>query len=94
MRVPAASEIVLLARVISRAEPRDRPALAASILAQTDRAHDHLCKTGRVHPAFGDGSLMARCSLLFPPSEPLGDDREFVDCLAMAARAVLLHSAL
>jgi hypothetical protein len=94
MRVPAASEIVLLARVISRASPPDRSALAASILAEADRAHHHLRQTGRAHPAFGDGSLMARCSLLSPPAEPLGDDREFLVCLVMAANAVLLHSAL
>jgi hypothetical protein len=94
MRVPAAFEISLLARIISRAAPKDRKALAVSILAEAEHAHDHLRKTGRAHPAFGDGSLMTRCNLLSPPPEPLGNDREFLACLALAAHAVLFHSAV
>ena len=92
MRSPLASEIVLLARVLSRLNPQDRPAQAASILAETDKADAHRRETGHAHPAFGDGSLMARCSLLLPPAEPLADDPDFLACLALAANAVLFHS--
>lgn len=92
MRSPLASEIVLLARVLSRQNPQDRPAQAASILAETDKADAHRRETGRAHPDFGDGSLMARCSLLRPPPEPLADDPDFLACLALAANAVLFHS--
>ena len=92
MRAPTASEVVLLARVLSRVSARDRLASAASILAETDSADLHRRRTGRAHPAFGDGSLMTRCSLLCPPPEPLADDREFLACLALAANAVLFHS--
>jgi hypothetical protein len=92
MRSPLASEIVLLARILSRLNPQDRPAQAVSILAETDKADAHRRETGHAHPDFGDGSLMARCSLLFPPAEPLADDSDFLACLALAANAVLLHS--
>lgn len=92
MRAPTASEIVLLARVLTRISTRDRLASVTSILAETDGADLYRRRTGHAHPAHGDGSLMARCSLLCPPPEPLADDREFLACLALAANAVLLHS--
>lgn len=92
MRAPAASEIVLLARVLTRLAPEDRPFLASTILAEADAADQHLRLTGRAHPTFGDGSLMARCARLSPPPEPLADDRAFLLCLILAANAVLIHS--
>lgn len=92
MRVPAASEIVLLARVLTRLVPEDRPSIAMAILAEADEAGQHLRLTGHAHAIFGDGSLMARCAQLSPPPEPLADDREFLVCLVLAANAVLIHS--
>lgn len=93
MRAPAASEIVLLARVLTRLAPEDRPFMASTILAEADEAERHLRLTGRAHPTFGDGSLMARCARLSPPPEPLADDREFLLCLVLAANALFIHSA-
>jgi hypothetical protein len=92
MRAPAASEIVLLARVLTRLAPEDRHFMASSILAETDEAERHLRLTGHAHPTFGDGSLMTRCALLSPPPEPFADDPAFLACLALAANALLIHS--
>lgn len=92
MRVPAASELVLLARVLTRCRPEDRQGMATAILAEADRAEQHLRLTGSLHPGFGDGSLAGRCIRLSPPAEPLADDREFLECLSIAAQAVLGHS--
>jgi hypothetical protein len=92
MRVPSASEVVLLARVLWRAAPEDRSAQALSILAEVDIADACFRRTGRAHSGYGDGSLLARCSLLCPPAEPLCNDREFLASLALAAQAVLAHS--
>ena len=78
MRVPAAFEIVLLARVLTRLAPEDRPGRAAAILRETDEAERHLMLSGCFHPSFGDGSLIARCLTLAPPPEPFADDREFL----------------
>jgi hypothetical protein len=94
MWAPSVAEIVLLARVLSRAEPADRPALAASLLADADNADRHRRRLGKAHPDLGDGSLMARCIRLSPPPEPLGDDSDFLVCLALAAQSVLFHSVL
>ncbi len=92
MRVPSACEVLLLARILTRSAPVDRPKLAAAIFAEADAAERHLHRTGRVHPTFGDGSLMSRCMILCAPSEPLADDRDFLDCLALAANSMLAHS--
>lgn len=66
--------------------------MACSILAEVDEAERHLRQTGQAHRTLGDGSLMARCHRLCPPPEPFGDDRAFLQCLALAALAVLAHS--
>lgn len=92
MRAPAASEIVLLARVLTRLAPEDRHFMARTILAETDKAERYLRLTGHAHPTFGDGSLMTRCAQLSPPPEQFADDREFLLCLILAAKAVLIHS--
>jgi hypothetical protein len=91
MRSPSAFEVILLARVLMRVEPAERPATAMSILAETDVADHGRKLTGRAHHAFGDGSLMARCRLFCPPPEPLADDGDFLTCMVLASQAVLLH---
>lgn len=92
MRAPAASEIVLLARVLTRLAPDERPFMARAIIAETEAAERHQRMTGHAHPTFGDGSLMTRCARLSPPPEPLADDREFLLSMIIAANAVLIHS--
>jgi uncharacterized protein YecE (DUF72 family) len=92
MRPPSASEIILLARVLTRIVDTDRQGSAMTLLSETDEAERYLRLTGRPHPVFGDGSLMARCHRLKPPSEALADDRDFLICLVIAANAMLSHS--
>lgn len=82
----------MLARVLSRHAPADRPRRALAVLAEAELADRHRRHTGRIHRSFGDGSLMVRCMLLFPPAEPMADDGDFLTCLALAALAMRLHS--
>jgi len=67
-------------------------AIATQILSEVDAAARYLAMTGRYHPAFGDGSLMARCHQLSPPHEPMAWDHEFLGSLIVACEALLLHS--
>ncbi len=94
MRPPTAQEVVLLARVLTRLAPADRRRAARAILRDTDVAESHWRATGLGHSTFGDGSLMSRCHLLFPPAEPMADCRDFLACLSTAALCVRAHSEI
>jgi hypothetical protein len=87
-----ASEVVLLARILTRFAPEDRCGAARAILAEADLADDHVKAEGNAHARFGDGSLLSRCHQLSPPPEPMADDRDFLAALVTAAQTILNHS--
>jgi hypothetical protein len=86
------TELALLARVLVRAEPKDRLAVAARILTEVEVASAHLRSTGRSDPMFGDGTLMSRCLTLSPISEPLATDPDFLSAIIIACTALRDHS--
>ena len=92
MRPATLTELALLARVLVRAERKDRFALAAKILTEVEGAAAHLRSTGRSDPVFGDGSLMSRCLTLSPVSEPLATDPDFLSAMIIACKALGDHS--
>lgn len=92
MRLPSGAELLLLARCLSRLPAGDRTAAAAELLRDADVAATFLLRNGTLHPLYGDGSLMARCHALSPPSEPMALDRDFLDCVVISCQALLTHS--
>lgn len=92
MRPATLTELALLARVLVRAEQRDRFTVAARILAEVEVAAAHLRFSGRSDPRFGDGSLMSRCLTLSPISEPLATDPDFLSAMIIACKALGDHS--
>ena len=94
MRPPIAAELLLFARVLMRLPRRLRGAAARSILSEVDVAARYLIQTGRRHPMFGDGSLMARCHALQPAAEPMADDPDFLRALRTVTAAMLRHSEM
>lgn len=94
MRGPVLAELGLLARVLLPVPAGRRMLLAHQILAEVDAAALHLRTTGRGHPVFGDGSLMARCLALSPTSEPFVTDPHFLAALVCACKALQSHSRL
>jgi len=91
MRDPSGAELLVLARVLSRIEERNRHRAAKALLDEVEAAAAHLRLSGRCHPDFGDGSLMARCLRLDPPPEPMASDDGFLSSLAAACAAVRRH---
>lgn len=91
MRPVTLHEVGVLARTLLTVAERDWPAVAARVLAETRLAADHIRKTGRPHPRFGDGSITARCLQLAPAPEPFCDAR-VLRALDAACMALLIHS--
>jgi hypothetical protein len=94
MRPPTAGEILLLARTLMTKPAKGRRHYADSLLRDVGKAAHHQAATGRAHPAFGDGSLAARCHLADPRPEPMADDPDFLAALVVAAQSLRRYSRL
>jgi len=93
MRGSSGLEILLLARCLSRLPVADRSRAAIGILSDAEVAAAHLRQTGKLHPHYGDGSLMARCHQLSPAPEPVAADCDFLDCIILSCEALIRHSS-
>ena len=78
-----------VARVLRQTPGHRRAWVHRRLLREADRAAVHLALTGRAHPIWGNGSLMAAALRRRPGSEPTLDDADFCLCLAI----VLQHLA-
>lgn len=87
------SEILLFARALLTIRPEDRPRHSRALICEATIADDYRNATGRAHPDFGDGTLVARLVLEKVPPLSFADDPEFLSSLKIAADAVLHHIA-
>jgi len=86
------SEVLLLARTLLAYPKDNRTTVARQILGEVETAALHLQDTGRCHPVFGDGSIMARCHRLSPRPEPPAQDPDFLAALIAACETLMGHS--
>ena len=63
----------------------DPPALITRLLDQADAAHRYAKRFGRAHPAWGNGSLMARALAETGPRHPTPHSAGFLQALALVA---------
>lgn len=92
MRTVTTTDLIAAARVLmALPEPR-RPAAMKALIARAAMADRHRRATGRQHPAYGNGTLLA-AALAHPRAEGgkngLGDEPGYLACLACAIDAVL-----
>lgn len=69
--------------------PAARRELLSRMLAEAEAADAYRRETGRVHPLWGNGSLMSVAMVLPRSREPFLDDPDYAACLAMIFDAVL-----
>lgn len=92
MRPPGLADMDLLARVLMSKPPEQRQSFARQIIAEVKAAAGHLRVSGRSHPQFGDGSLMARCLSLPLVPEQSASEGDFLSAMIAACQAVREHS--
>lgn len=63
----------------------DPAALISRLLDQADAAHRYAKRFGRAHPAWGNGSLMARALAETGPRHPIRHSARFLQALALVA---------
>ena len=88
MRPPTLVDAVAAARVLRAAPEAGRPALLRRLICETRQAARHLRATGRAHPRFGDGSLIAAALRHPVVREPGLDDPAYCRCLAFVLVAI------
>lgn len=89
MRPVLHGDVSSAARVLLRAPPAIRDALCARMIREADLADRHRRRTGRLHPLWGNGSLMSAARKRMLADEPCFDDTEYCACFEMVLRALV-----
>lgn len=89
MRPVLHGDVVAAARALLAVAEADRDALSERMLDEAGWADACRKRTGRAHPVWGDGSLMAAALRRGPPPEPLLNDTEYCTCLIRVLEAVV-----
>jgi len=82
MRPVLHGDIVAAARVLFLLPAAERPAALEDLFRRAAWADDYRRRTGRMHPVWGDGSLMSVALRRDTPPEPPLSDSGYCDCLA------------
>lgn len=94
MRPVMMGDVIAAARVLCAARVGDRAALMRRLLRAASLADRHRRRTGRAHPAFGNGSLMAVARRRSSPAEPPLHDPAYLDCLCIVLAALRADAAV
>ena len=82
-------DVVAAARVLYSMPESLRDAAIAQLLQESVWANRHRKAHGRVHPVWGDGSLMSAALNRRPVAEPPLSDADYCDCLARVFEALI-----
>ena len=91
MRAPLLGDVVAAARALRAVDEKDREALLGRLFEEASAAERHGRETGRNHPRFGDGSLMAAALAHPGVREPGLDDGDYCRCLAFVLTTLAPH---
>lgn len=89
MREITQGDLRLAARVLLGRSEGAWPALMAEMLAEAHHADRYRKVFGRVHPRFGNGTLMAVAFARAPVPEPPAGDMRYLEALRAVIEAVL-----
>ncbi|MFV0513141.1 MAG: hypothetical protein ACK5MY_05850 [Jhaorihella sp.] len=91
MRPVLYGDVSNAARVLLRQPPGARPGLCARMIREAEAADAHVLRTGRVHPVWGNGSLMSAARKRLLADEPGFEDNDYCACFAMVLWALVEH---
>src|SRR5690554_6830703 len=89
MRPVLHGDLVAAARVLLPLEEAARPRAVWRMLEAAEVADRYRKRTGRPHPRYGGGSLMAAASAWARVPEPWPDDPDYLRCLRVVIVALL-----
>jgi len=89
MRPVLHGDVVAVARVLYGQPLVERALVLKRLIRTADWADGFRRATGRMHPVWGDGSLMTVALAAKPPPEPRLDDVDYCGCMAMVFEALV-----
>lgn len=89
MRPVLHGDVSAAARALLTAPPPHRDRLCARMIAEAELADRHVAVTGRLHPQFGNGSLMAAARSRPLADEPSFDDTDYCQCFETVLRHLI-----
>lgn len=82
-------DISAAARALLAVPSLERDRLCARMIAEAELADRHARATGRLHPLYGNGSLMAVARSRALPDEPGFDDLQYCQCFEIVLRHLI-----
>lgn len=91
MRTILLGDIIAAARVLFLAPSDHKISLLGTMIEQADAAHDYQKRLGKPHPAWGNGSLMARANCEPQAPEPPASDSAYLQALHLVIGGIISH---
>ena len=92
MRRVLHGDVVAAACALLAAPGPARPELIRHLIAEAELADAYRLKTGRAHPVWGSGSLMAAAMARPRAREPYLDDPDYAACLVEVFEALIARN--
>lgn len=92
MRPVLHGDATTTARALLAVAPDVRPSFLARLIARAEAADRYRLKTGRAHPLWGNGTLMACAFAHGVAPEPGLDAPDYLDCLIAVLAALRDHT--
>ncbi len=89
MRPVLHGDLSSAARALLAAPRLSRKRLCVQMITEAELADAHVQKTGRLHPLYGNGSLMAAARTRVLADEPGFDDVQYCQCFEMVLRQLI-----
>lgn len=89
MRPVLHGDVSNAARALLNVPRSRRQSLCQRLLREAESADAYAQSAGRVHPLWGNGSLMAAARKRVLANEPTFDDAEYCDCFEMVLRGLI-----
>ena len=88
MRPVLHGDVSSAARVLLTAARADRETLCRQMLGEAEQADAHVARFRRLHPLWGNGSLMSAARKRTLAAEPTFDDTEYCICFETVLRCL------
>ena len=88
MRVVLHGDVSCAARALFAVRPAQRPDLCRRMIAQAEAADRYFQCNGRLHAAWGNGSLMAAARQFPLANEPTFDDTDYCACVELVLKCL------
>lgn len=89
MRPVLHGDVSNAARALLRVPPGLRKGLCARMITEAEAADAYARGSGRVHPLWGNGSLMSAARKRMLADEPTFDDGDYCECFELVLRRLI-----